>query len=301
MRSRPHFPHFPNFLISVLLGLAVTAKAPAIDLRQPQSAPPMSDPVATVPFDLYQGYFIVVHGSAGPLKNLNFFLDTGASDPVVDSRIAKKLKLRGQEPTSIVIVGGRVQGEEANLPSLGIGPVQQSNVEAITADLSFFQKTLPIRIDAIVGLEALGQDPFVIDYSARVIRFGAALALPASVPLHIDGGLAVFDAEIDDAPVHLLLDTGASSLILFSKVAPQSASVKADAIQPPESIGSFESKQVRLRSLRLGPEEFRKKPAFVTRNPKPSQIDFDGLMSPVALGISRVSVDLKGGVLAFSR
>lgn len=284
-------------LLSVLAILGVAARA----ADRPQSVPAASETAATVPFDLYQGYFMVVHGSAGPMKNLNFFLDTGTTLPVLDSRIAKKLKLHGEETTSLVIVGGRVQGEEATLPSLEFGPVQQSDLEVVAADLSFFEKFLPVRIDGIVGLDVLGQRPFVIDYSRRVIRFGAGPALPFSVPLRLDAGLAVFDAEIDQTPVHLLFDTGTSSLVLFARATPESSSVKVGSVPQPEGTGSFESKEVRLRSVKLGAEEFRKKPALVTRNPKPSQIDFDGLMSPVALGISQVSVDLAGGVLAFSR
>ncbi len=294
-------PRFPKLLMSVSLVLAAITQACASDVRQPQTVLPIQRPIGTVPFDLYQGYFMVVRGSVGGLKNLNFFVDTGVNFPVLDSRIARKLNLRGEEANSIVILGGKMQGEEANLPSLAFGPVQRSNLEVITADLSFFEKFLPVRIDAIVGLDVLGQSPFVIDYSSRVIRFGLAPAWPDSVPLRRDGGLAVFDAEVDQTPVHLLFDTGASTLILFAGGAPQVSNVKVDSVGQPEATGKFESKEVRLRSLRLGPEEFGKKPALVTPNPKPSQIDFDGLVSPVTLGISRVSVDLERGILAFSR
>jgi predicted aspartyl protease len=295
MSSRPYF------LISIFAALALTMQMSAWGIRPPESAPATGDAAATIRFDLYQGYFMVVHGSVGPLKNLNFFVDTGTSLPVLDSRIATRLKLQAEGPSKIVIMGGRVRGQEATLPLLEFGPVRRSNLEVITADLSFFQKAVPVRIDAIVGLAVLGQSPFMIDYTARVIRFGVAPALPVSVPLRLDGGLAVFDAEIDSKPVHLLFDTGASSLILFVLAAPQGSQAKVEPVLGAEAIGNFESKQVRLRSLRLGAEEFRNRSALVARNPKPSQLDFDGLMSPVALGISRVSVDLEAGVLGFSR
>jgi len=287
--------------VSVLVTLALAGPAPATALRQPKPAPALRDLGAIVRFDLYQGYFIVAHGSAGPLKDLNFFLDTGTSVAVLDSRIARKLNLHGEEPASIVILGGRDQGEYANLPSLEFGPLQCSNLQVITADLSFFQKAIPVRIDAIVGLDVLGQSPFVIDYSARAIRFGPPPALRVSVPLRLDRGLAVLDAQIDSTPVHLLFDTGASSLIVFSKAVPQGPAGKGDSALAAEAIGSFESKQVWLSSLRLGRKRFRQKPALMASNPKPSQLDFDGLMSPTALGISQVAVDLQQGVLAFGR
>ena len=53
-----------------------------------------------VPFKLYRGYVIVVRGSIGGLKNLNFLVDTGAVPSVVDARIARKLHLRGQAGAS---------------------------------------------------------------------------------------------------------------------------------------------------------------------------------------------------------
>ena len=296
MRSRP------SILLNILVGLALLANhASASDIPERESVPAMSDITGTVRFDLYQGYFMVVHGSIGPLKNLNFFLDTGTTPAVLDSRIARKLDLPREKSTSIAVLGGRTQGEGAHLSLIELGPLKRSNLQVVTTDLSFFQKLFPVRIDAIVGMDVLGQSPFVIDYSARVIRFGPAPALPVSVPFRLFEGMAVFDIEIDHTPVHLLFDTGAGSIILFSRVTPQSQGVKDSAIVTPRGIGDFESKQVWLRTLRLGPEEFRQKLALMTPNPKPSQLDYDGLMSPAALGISRVSVDLKGGVLAFSR
>jgi predicted aspartyl protease len=295
MRNRPFV------WLNVLVALALLAvRASASDILERESVPAMSGITGTVPFDLYQGYFMVVHGSIGPFKNLNFFLDTGTAPSVLDSRVARKLDLR-EKSTSIAVLGGRTQGGEANLSSIELGPVKRSNLRIVTTDLSFFQKLFPVRIDAIIGMDVLGESPFVIDYSARVIRFGPVPPLPFSVPFRLYEGMAVFDVEIDHAPVRLLFDTGASSIILFNRVTSQSRGAKDPAIVAPQRIGNFESKQVWLRTLRLGPEEFRQKQALMTGNPISSQLDYDGLMSPAALGISRVSVDLKEGVLAFSR
>lgn len=288
-------------LLTLVAGLAMPVQLFANRFHRQQSPAALAGTAGAVQFDLYRGYFTVVHGSAGPLKNLNIFLDTGTRPAIFDSRIAKKLRLQGDEPVKIAVLGGRVQGEMANLPSLRIGPVQQSNLRIVVTDLSFFQKFIPVRIDAIVGLDVLGEKPFVIDYSEHIIVFGATPALPFSVPLHLDRGLAVFDAEIDQTPVHLLLDTGASTLVLFSKTAAQSSGAKIDALLGQEEIGNYENKTVLLRILRLGPVEFHKEPALMTFNPKPSQFDYDGLTSPPALGFSRIAVNLEEGTLAFSR
>lgn len=285
-------------LISVLVGGALPAHARAN--RQSTPAAPGSK-AASVRFDLYKGYFTVLHGSVGPIRSLNIFLDTGTRPPILDSRIAKKLHLRGQEAVRITVLGGRVQGEYAILPSLNIGPVQRSNLRVVVADLSFFQKFVPFHIDAIVGLDALGGKPFLIDYSKRTIRFGTAPALPVSVPLRLDRGLAVFDAQIGQTPVHLLLDTGASSLVLFTKAAAQSSGVRINALLGQEEIGNFQNKPVWLRMLRLGSVEFHKEPALLTVNPRPTQLDYDGVISPPVLGFTQVAVNVEAGTLGFSR
>ena len=298
MRGRAHFPYL--LLTDVLVGLVLLAHlAFASDIPVRESAPGLGEPAESVRFQLYQGYLIVVHGSIGAVKNLNIFLDTGATPALLDSRVARKLNLRGEESVSIVRLDRRTRAEETTVPSLEIGPLKRSNLRVVTADLSFYEKVLPVRIDAVVGLDVLGQRPFVIDYPARVIRFEPAPALQVSLPLRLDQGLAVFDAEIDHTPVHLLFDTGAGSMVLFNKATPRSTGTK-DAEESSKTAAS-EEKKVWLRTLRLGAEEFGQRPALLTRNPKPSQLDVDGLMSPAALGISRVAVDVKAGVLAFSR
>ncbi len=290
----------PTFVTIVLAGFVTTCSSPAGGADREESVPAIHAAAGNVRFDLYQGFCIVVHGSAGPLKKLNLFLDTGTIRSTFDSRIASKLNLRDTTTAGIVFMSGRAKAEDAVLPSLQFGPVERSNLEIVIADISSLSRTLQVRIDAIVGLDVLGQMPFVIDYSARVIRFGPVPSLGVSVPVRVYGGLAVIDAEIDHRPVQLLFDTGASSLVVFKKEN-RPGSDADSAGHGKERIGEFESKQVWLRSLRVGLEEFRQEPALLAQNPKPAQIHFDGLMSPAALGMSRVSVDLDAGVLAFSR
>ncbi len=293
-----------HYLFLFLLACAGCAR-PALAAHP--TAPPIAAlatrdvPTATIRFDLYRGYLIVAHGSTGPLKNLNFLLDTGTTVPIFDSRVAKKLHLASESSASIVILGGRAQGANAVLPSLEFGPVQRTNLPVVTTDLSFFQKLLPVRIDAVVGLDVLGQNPFVIDYAAQVIRFGSPPPFPVSVPLRLDGGLITFDAEIDHAPVHLAFDTGTASLVLFDPASSLASNANASSFQKSGDIGNYSRKTTQLRTVILGDQQFRQQPAILVSNPKQSQLEFDGLMSPPALGITRVCVDIKGGVLGFSR
>ena len=107
------------------------------------------------------------------------------------------------------------------------------------------------------------------------------------------------DAQVNHLSAHLMVDTGASSLILFEPSAPRP--MRVSEVRPtPGTIGEFDRKQVWLPSLRLGETEFGKEPAFLVRSRRWAQ-DFDGLMSPAALGITKLAIDLGRGVLTFSR
>lgn len=255
----------------------------------------------TVGFELYRDYLIVVEGSAGPLKGLNFLLDTGASPSVLDSKVAGKLHLN-VVPTGIAVLNGNVQGGTATVPTLQFGSIRRGDLPILVEDLSFLKKALPIQVDGIIGLDVLGQSSFVIDYASHEIRFGPAPSMPGSIPLQLKEGLAIVDATVNHAPVHLLLDTGAPSLILFEEMQDPVSDEKGRDAQPsPKNIGDFDRKQARPISLRLGEAEFGHESAFIIHNHRDAGHDFDGLMSPAALGITRVAVDLARRTVAFTR
>lgn len=294
--------HIVNRSYSLFLFVLALAGCARTVYAATPSIPAADKPIpATLSFNLYRGYLIVAHGSAGSLKNLNFLLDTGTSTSILDSRVARKLHLPAKEPASVVTLEGRAQGAYATLPSLDLGPVRISDLSVITVDISFFSKLIPVSIDGIIGLDVVGRQPFVIDYSALILRFGDSPALAVSVPLRVERGLAMLEAEIDHSPVHLAFDTGAASLVIFDAPPSPSPGSKVDSTHLAEEMGHSNRNSTRLTTVTLGDQEFRRKPALLVSNPKQSQLDFDGLMSPPALGVSRVSIDLKGGVLAFSR
>jgi predicted aspartyl protease len=251
----------------------------------------------TVHFDLYRDYLIVIRGSAGSMKGLNFLLDTGASPSVIDRRVAEKLHL-DQQPASISVVGGSVEAAQATAPTLEVGPTHRDNIHVLVEDLSFFQKALPVRIDAIVGLDLLGESAFAIDYAARQILFGSVPVLSNSLPLRLQAGLPIVEAQVNHFSAQLMVDTGASSIVMFERQAPRPMRV---SLPTPGTIGEFDRKQVWLPSLRLGETEFGKEPAFLVPSRSDGVQDFDGLMSPAALGITKMAFDLGRGQLTFSR
>jgi predicted aspartyl protease len=246
--------------------------------------------VGTVTFGLYHDYLIVVRGSAGSLKGLTFLIDTGASPTVLDPRVARKLHLE-EAPASIEVIGGRVQAEQATVPSLGLGPAHRENLPVLIEDLSFLQKNLPFRVDGVVGLDVLGQGAFLIDYASHKIQFGPYPLLANSVALRMKDGLAMVDANVNGGPASLLVDTGASGLTLFTRN-------QTPALQV-ASIGEFKRKQLQALSVRLGQAEFTQKSVSVVEGG--ANYAFDGLISPAALGITRIAIDLGRGEMEFGR
>lgn len=165
------------FLV-VLMSLAVTSLPAAKRSGDSGTDQPRR---TRVDFELYQDYLIIVRVSVGPLKNLNFLLDTGATPSVLDPRLKEKLHLV-TAPMDISVLKGTVKGETATVPSLQFGPIRKDNVAVSIQDLSFLQKGLPVRLDGIVGLDILGQSPFVIDYTSHEIRFGPPSSMSDSIP-----------------------------------------------------------------------------------------------------------------------
>jgi len=263
-----------------------------------ESNPPAK---SKIKFVLHHDYLIVIQGSVGPLKGLNFLFDTGATPTVLDPRIAEQLHL-ATTPIDIAVLKGSVQGRSAVAPSLQFGPVRSENRRVVIQDLSFLQKWLPYRIDGIVGLDVLGHGTIVIDYPSREIRLGSQPPMPYSIPFHREGGLAIVDATIDRAQVRLLVDTGAPSMVLFRQLPEPAAGAKSAGDQPSSgTIGELAHQQTRSISLSLGEAEFGHEAAFVVQSPKDAGHDFDGVISPAALGITRVSVDLDLEKIAFTR
>jgi len=286
-----------SWLIVILTGLVVAGPPAA---RALADGGPKELGKTKVDFDLYHDYLIVVRGSAGPLKGLNFLFDTGATPSVLDPRIAKKLHLV-TEPAPITVVGGLIEGRSATVASMQIGPIARENVPISVQDLSSIQNELPIRLDGIVGLDVLGQSTFVIDYASCQIRFGTLPLMKDSIPFHFKGGLPLVDAVVNLAPVHLLVDTGASSMILFESSPGSASTGGARNALSSKTLGEFDRHRTRPIDLKLGTMEFGNKSAFFIQNERNVGDDFDGLMSPVALGVRRVEVDLALGKLSLIR
>jgi predicted aspartyl protease len=257
---------------------------------------------ADIPFKLYEGFAIVVRGSLGSQENLNFLLDTGAVPSAIHQRLARKLNLTGpREDISVVNQSRSV--ERVDLPGLHIGPFESSSLAAVVVDLTQIENRLGLRLDAVLGLDALGHENFTIDYRVRKIRLGASGVSGEAVPFELRteaGALyVVVPSEINSQAVRLLLDTGTDGLILFAASLEERMPTRkaAGARQDVNAGGAYAAQRVEIANLRLGGMEWHRRQATVVETSAAALRDFDGLLGPTSLGITRLTLDFRSNTL----
>lgn len=265
----------------------------------------MADPApGGVPFELYRGYIIVAEGEIGPLGGVHFLIDTGTMPSIVDKRIAHRLHLSPSgEAESVTVFGRMIKGQYVALPGLKLGPLQVESVPVLVRDLSFIEKELGARIDAVLGLDVLGSRPLSIDFADRRIRFAPESSAPPSPATHAQLRCLVVNAEIEGRPLRLLVDTGAKDLILFKK--DTRGHLPKLRVMGEESIPSLGEKgrmqQVTLPPLRLGDTEFAHLRTFLVEAPATEASNFDGLLGVASLGARILSFDFERNKVTWER
>jgi predicted aspartyl protease len=251
-------------------------------------------------FQLYRDYLIVTCGTIGNLTGLRFLIDTGTDPSLIDKRLARKLRL--SERAAQIALGNRtIAGQSSFVEELSVGPLTVHKLPVLVSDLSFLQEELSARIDAVIGLDVLGQMPFVIDYSSRQIRFGPVPAMPRSVSMQRGPNFAMVKVQVNHHEFSFLVDTGASHLLVLSPRAREVFS-RFHTIKEGQSrnlYGNFALNEVYLQDFRLGDFSFGGQSAYVLRDSRAYSENFDGLLNPARLGFKQVSFDFARRVLAW--
>jgi predicted aspartyl protease len=254
-----------------------------------------AEPPTEVPFKLY-GFAIVVRGAITNQENLNFLVDTGAVPSVVHQRLARRLNLRGATE-DISVVNQNCSVERVALPPLRIGPLEFPPVSAVVVDLTPIESRLGIRLDAIIGLDVLGSRNFTIDYRQRKLLIGLASVAGEAVPFEfqMEAGApyVVVRMEMNSQFVRLLFDTGSDGLTLFAARMHERMPFleKTVAGKDVNAGGEYAVERVRISDLRLGRIARGKLQAAVISSVASALRDFDGLLGPASLRITRIAFD----------
>jgi len=254
-----------------------------------------------LPFRLYQEYLIVAKGSIGESERLEFLIDTGTTQTLVDLDIARKLRL---EITEGIEVEGFKNGQtrKAMVPELRFGPVVVRSARVLVADLSFFS-SYGTRIDAIIGLDVLRLSSFRVDYAARRITFGSVADSPSTVAFQAVVPLLIVDLKIGSQIVRLMVDTGAPRLTLFpNRMQSRLPGFLLKGARTGQSPGGMSQlRDVELAACRLGPTEWRHVLAFLADVPAPSFLDFDGVLAPSSLAVKSMGFDFQRNRLSWEK
>lgn len=255
-----------------------------------------------VPFEMYRDYLIVVQGSLGGTKKLNFILDTGADPSVIDSHTAQKLHMVGVAG-KLALLNQNVEVQQAVLPSVQIGPLRADSLPVLIRDLGFLEKSLGIRIDAVIGLDVLSLSNFSIDYARKKIVFGTGQSFVSAVRFQSGPPFVTVQMEVDGVSIRLLLDTGASGLLLFqSRIHDRLPQLTVlDEKTSSNMGGDFRKKRVLLTKTNLGGMDFGQQTAFVVEDQEDTGRDFDGLLGTSALGLKQIAFDFERLTFSWNR
>jgi aspartyl protease family protein len=93
-----------------------------------------------------------------------FLLDTGATFCVVGPRLAKALRLRGDEVIKMRTANGVVEAPVVELQSLTVGQSQAREVRAVV------HEAVDAPLDGVIGLNFLNRFSYSIDPQRRVLE-----------------------------------------------------------------------------------------------------------------------------------
>ena len=185
----------------------------------------------------------------------SFLLDTGATSTMLSPTLVKRLRLSnaGSAVQETATHAGRVALVRA---SLAVGSVARPEVEVIATPLDAVQ-ALDHRIVGVLGQDVLRSSNWWLDYEGSVLvadTEGRYLArgLGERVAVHWQAERPAVDVLLPDRKsLRLVLDSAASSPLLFREVAGTSASADGWA-RLTTHFGESRARQVMVGPLRVG-------------------------------------------------
>ena len=274
----------------VVVGLAVWMTLPAASVAVEQ--------YAAVPAKLHGKHTLVVRGSIGRLERLNFVIDTGAVPTVVDEHIARKLTLSGEDEP-LWLFSRTVQAHRVVLPRVRVGPIDAPSLPALVQDLSFIERDLGVRIDALIGLDLLAPRTFCLDYESKELVFGPARLKGSSATIEPGLAYAVVHLDVQGQPLRLLVDTGGKNIVLFDRaIRGRLPGLRVVGEKVSQNVGGqFRVRQVKLPAARLGDITLYNLGAYVLNSSGVEGMELDGLLGPTALGARRFQFDFAGNIV----
>jgi predicted aspartyl protease len=264
-----------------------------------QSKLPKNAPGTTLPFRISSGYLIQVEGRIGDQAHLKFILDTGASISIVGQRIAQKLKLDAH-PAQSFNFDRNLQWERATLPEVQFGPIRAANVAVLVGDLARYSEFAG-KADAIIGMDLLKLSNVTIDFGAGNLIFDLTEPRAYSAGGDPMTQCLIVELQVQDRPVHLIVDTGLRGMVLYEgrlrKSVPELRT--AGNIKNATMGGRIQAKQATLPDVVVGNRN-REVPVMFLPSPAAGTLPgIDGILGISALQARRVHFDFSRKTLTW--
>lgn len=248
-----------------------------------------------VPFKLVQGFGIVVRGEIGATRDMNFLVDTGAVPSVLSQRAAARMGIRGVMG-SLTVLNKEGQSEYVTVDEVRMGWIQAARLPMVVVDLARLEQRWGTKIDAIIGLDFLAGQDISIDYQHRKITRGLSGQTRHAVPVEVYSAAGapywVLPISLDGKAIRVLLDTGANDLGLFTPRATKTFKlVSGESIAHASAAGEGKAMVLPSMTVALSDGKFKNQVAVVLGEPPDALREIDGVLGPMALGITRIELD----------
>jgi len=265
--------------------------------------PAFGQAVQEVPFEL-RGHKIVAKGTIEDGREVRMLIDTGASCTAIDHRLAAKLKLKKLPITTPVSAHGRLSWPSSVVVhDIRLGPIATSRCCA-AADM-------PVPgVDMIVGLDVLRRHNFTIDFQARKLIFEWSHKAQSELPFDTNSPLIVLPVQVGGHGVRLVLDTGADKLCFYDgKVGSWARAISGKPSAELTGMhGNRRAAEVYLRDLTAGGDRWDCRKFMIilgtgsaAERQDATDVPWDGILAPGPLGIQRIHIDFRQGLVKWSR
>jgi hypothetical protein len=197
------------------------------------------------------------------------------------------------------VIDHNINSQSTSIPNLEIGPIQTGDLKVVVQDLTSISETFGVRIDALIGFDVLARSSFRIDYRDQEVVFGPVDPLPLAAPLLWTDKMACVDLKVNDQPAHLLVDTGAASVLLFAQRLPWTTTYSGDPRGYRNLGGGFTLHEVKARNLELAGNSLGSGRVFISSAQNMTPFHFDGLLATGALPLRQVAFDFERQLLGW--
>lgn len=167
-----------------------------------------------IPFD-YAQKELLVKGRLNNGEEMDFLFDTGASDTIIDRRVAAENFLLKEGQADMRVLAGRVTTSTSSIGRLELGNLIVNDIEAKILDLSSQSRHLGRRLGGIIGINVISKFVVTIDYgkSTLTINDSDSFVRPtdALVVTFLQKSAPVVKIKLmGKEDVMMLVDTGAA-------------------------------------------------------------------------------------------